>query len=388
MTTLSDADIDRLYREGVAAIRAGDKATGRDKLMQVIEQDQMHEQAWLWLSAAVETNEDRIVCLENVLTINPANEVARRGLQKLQKTASPPAPEPAPPPPSPAIPEPPLPLARGSLLGAVESTGQPVQPKASPIEPSPPAQPSTEEDWRKPVLEAQAERPEDRLPPKRGLLDLLDAWAAALVLLRGGAYRLEVRTASFGRVLVNLVFGSLLGGIIGLLAFMLIITPLGGVQWLLGRGLSFQSVPTQAMVMATSSAVSVVIGVLMLSVGSLIQGTVAHFVAEAMGGKGTLVQTLHAWTIAFVAEQIAGLLPVLLLIGVVMTEPSMDALTLALGFSSFLLGLYRLAAEVNALRVAHLNFSVWRALGVWFITGIILSAFCCCLSFAVSLLGG
>lgn len=369
----------------MAAIRAGDKATGRDKLMRVVELDQMHEQAWLWLSAAVETNEDRIICLENVLTINPAHEVARRGLEKLRRSASPPPAEPAPPP-APSIPDPPLPLARGSLLGTIESTGQPLQPEAKPAVPSSPAQPAAEEDWRKPVLE-QAQPSEERLPPKRGLLDLLDAWAAALVLLRGGAYRIEMLVASFSRVLVNLVFGSLLSGITLLLLLMLVITPLGGIQWLVGRGLSPQFIPPQVATMAVSGIAAVMIALLMLSVGSLIQGTVAYFVADALGGKGSFIQTLHAWTIAFVAEQIAGLLPILLLSGVVLAAPSSNTLSLALGFSSFVLGLYRLAVEVNALRVAHPNFSLFRALGVWFITGMILSTFCCCLGFVVSLLG-
>jgi hypothetical protein len=394
MTTTSDSDIDRLFREGVAAIRAGDKASGREKLMEVVERDQMYEQAWLWLSAAVDTNEDRVVCLENVLTINPANEVARRGLEKLRRSASPPS-EPAPPPP-PLIPDPPIPTARGSLLGAVESTGGLVQPKAGPVglpsedQVSSPASPSkeTEEEWRKPVLEAQAEpSPEDRPLPQRNLLDLLDAWAAALVLLRGGAYRAEVLTANFGRVLVNLAFGSLLSGITLVLFFVLVITPLGGIQRLIGRGLPPEFIPSRLTAMAVSGIAAVVIVLLMLFIGSLVQGTVVHFVAEAMGGKGSFVQTLHAWTIAFVAEQIAGLLPVLLLVGVVFAAPSSDALSLTLLFSSFILALYRLAAEVNALRVAHPSFSVFRALGIWFVAGLIQSAFCCCLGFVVSLLG-
>jgi len=394
MTTTSDSDIDRLYREGVAAIRAGDKASGREKLMEVVERDQMHEQAWLWLSAAVDTNEDRVICLENVLTINPANEVARRGLEKLRRSASPPS-EPAPPPP-PLIPDPPIPTARGSLLGAVESTGGLVQPKAGPVglpsedQVSSPASPSkeTEEEWRKPVLEAQAEpSPEDRPLPQRNLLDLLDAWAAALVLLRGGAYRAEVLTANFGRVLVNLAFGSLLSGITLVLLFMLVITPLGGIQRLIGRGLPPEFIPSRLAAAAVSGIEAVVVPLLMLSIGSLVQGTVAHFVAEAMGGKGSFVQTLHAWTIAFVAEQIAGLLPVLLLAGVLFALPSLGALNLMLTFSSFILGLYRLAVEVNALRVAHPSFGVFRALGVWFVTVLILSAFGCCLSLVVFLLG-
>ena len=63
---MQPAEIDRLYQEGVAALRAGDKAAGREKLMRVVEADQLHENAWLWHSGAVETDDERIICLENV----------------------------------------------------------------------------------------------------------------------------------------------------------------------------------------------------------------------------------------------------------------------------------------------------------------------------------
>jgi hypothetical protein len=98
--------------QGIAACKAGRKAEARTLLEQVIEQDDHNETAWLWLSGAVETDEDRQICLENVLTINPDNELARRGLQRLAQTAvKPQAPsqpvQPAPPPPQPAVaPEP------------------------------------------------------------------------------------------------------------------------------------------------------------------------------------------------------------------------------------------------------------------------------------------
>jgi hypothetical protein len=45
---------------------------------------QLNEAAWLWLSSAVETDDERIGCLEKALEINPANDAARRGLEHLQ----------------------------------------------------------------------------------------------------------------------------------------------------------------------------------------------------------------------------------------------------------------------------------------------------------------
>jgi len=71
------------FNAGVAALRAGNKAEAETLLLRVVEADEEHEQAWLWLSGAVQTDEDRRVCLENVLTINPDNAAAQRGLEKI-----------------------------------------------------------------------------------------------------------------------------------------------------------------------------------------------------------------------------------------------------------------------------------------------------------------
>ncbi|HSJ57212.1 MAG TPA: tetratricopeptide repeat protein [Anaerolineae bacterium] len=88
---------EELLRQGIAAAREGRKAEALRILMQVTELDDRNERAWLWLSQVVDSAEDRIVCLENVLTINPANENARAGLAWLAQHAAPSArPTPAP----------------------------------------------------------------------------------------------------------------------------------------------------------------------------------------------------------------------------------------------------------------------------------------------------
>lgn len=76
-------DIDALYRDGMAAIRARDQERARGMLEQVVKLDPTHEQGWLWLSAVVDSDAERITCLDNVLTINPHNEEAQRALEKL-----------------------------------------------------------------------------------------------------------------------------------------------------------------------------------------------------------------------------------------------------------------------------------------------------------------
>jgi tetratricopeptide (TPR) repeat protein len=82
---------DGLLQEGIAALKRGDKARARACLLAVVRQEERNELAWLWLSGAVEKDEERIFCLEKVLAINPANERARRGLAWLRDRLSRPA---------------------------------------------------------------------------------------------------------------------------------------------------------------------------------------------------------------------------------------------------------------------------------------------------------
>lgn len=94
------ANVDAMVREGINAYRAGNIEEARALLLKAVEINDQHEQAWLWLSAVVDSVEDRQTCLENVLTINPHNENARQGLNKLTQQSgsayTPPASSPMP----------------------------------------------------------------------------------------------------------------------------------------------------------------------------------------------------------------------------------------------------------------------------------------------------
>lgn len=79
-----DPEIQKSLDEGIAALRAGRKDEARSKLMQVIKADERNEYAWLYLSEAVDNDEDRQICLENALTINPANERAETELKAIE----------------------------------------------------------------------------------------------------------------------------------------------------------------------------------------------------------------------------------------------------------------------------------------------------------------
>jgi hypothetical protein len=77
-------EIARMLYEGAVAVHEGRHADAQGLLLQVIERDEQNEQAWLWLSGAVEDPADQQVALENVLALNPANTAARQGLEYLR----------------------------------------------------------------------------------------------------------------------------------------------------------------------------------------------------------------------------------------------------------------------------------------------------------------
>ncbi|HEU4324967.1 MAG TPA: tetratricopeptide repeat protein [Roseiflexaceae bacterium] len=81
-------ELARMLYEGALAVSQGRREQGRDLLMAVLERDEMNEQAWLWLSGAVDDPGDQQIALENVLSINPDSQPAREGLALLQSGQS------------------------------------------------------------------------------------------------------------------------------------------------------------------------------------------------------------------------------------------------------------------------------------------------------------
>ena len=69
-----------MLNEAILAARAGDKARARDLLTRLLQLDKNVPDHWLWMSAVVETRQEQIYCLQNLLRLDPHNEVARKGL--------------------------------------------------------------------------------------------------------------------------------------------------------------------------------------------------------------------------------------------------------------------------------------------------------------------
>lgn len=77
-----------LLQQGIAALKAGDKAQARRLFGRAIRENRQDAQAWLRLSDAVENDRERLICLHKVLAIDPGNKAARRAIDKLQPKAS------------------------------------------------------------------------------------------------------------------------------------------------------------------------------------------------------------------------------------------------------------------------------------------------------------
>jgi tetratricopeptide (TPR) repeat protein len=72
--------VDDLLQEGITAAKSGQRERAYDLLRQIVEEDEENTLAWLWLSEVTDSWEDREICLENVLALDPTNETARKGL--------------------------------------------------------------------------------------------------------------------------------------------------------------------------------------------------------------------------------------------------------------------------------------------------------------------
>ncbi len=88
MTAQSAADprharIDRLL-DAVDLLREDRRAEAIRILRELIREDGDFEDAWLWMSVAVDSVDQSAVCLDNVLRVNPANAAAAGALSRMR----------------------------------------------------------------------------------------------------------------------------------------------------------------------------------------------------------------------------------------------------------------------------------------------------------------
>ena len=80
-----------LVGRGIEAAKAGNRTLARRLLTQAIRRNPDSVEAWLWLSSALNTPQGRAFCLDKVLSIDPTNRIAQRGLAALRAAQPPPS---------------------------------------------------------------------------------------------------------------------------------------------------------------------------------------------------------------------------------------------------------------------------------------------------------
>ncbi len=85
MTAENDTThIDRLL-DAIELIQSNHRAEAVPLLRSLISENQNFEEAWLWMSVAVESIDQSVICLENVLRVNPKNWQAAGALYRLRE---------------------------------------------------------------------------------------------------------------------------------------------------------------------------------------------------------------------------------------------------------------------------------------------------------------
>ena len=78
--------IEELLEQGIQAAKNQDHDTARQLLEQVVEMDQHNEKGWFWLAAVIDDIDEKRICLNNVLMINPENHRAATLLEQLEQS--------------------------------------------------------------------------------------------------------------------------------------------------------------------------------------------------------------------------------------------------------------------------------------------------------------
>lgn len=83
---MSDAGerVDRLL-DAIELVKEDRRQDAQQLLRQLVNEDSDFEDAWLWLSVAVDDIDKSAVCLDNVLRVNPGNQCAAGALSRIRE---------------------------------------------------------------------------------------------------------------------------------------------------------------------------------------------------------------------------------------------------------------------------------------------------------------
>jgi hypothetical protein len=77
------ARIDRLL-DAIELVKDERRHEARQLLRELIREDNDFEDAWLWMSVAVDSLDQSSICLDNVLRVNPDNSAAASALHRIR----------------------------------------------------------------------------------------------------------------------------------------------------------------------------------------------------------------------------------------------------------------------------------------------------------------
>jgi len=83
MSEAADARIDRLL-DAIELLKLNRRDEARHLLRELIHENNDFEDAWLWMSVAVDSLDQSSLCLDNVLRVNPANADAAGALYRIR----------------------------------------------------------------------------------------------------------------------------------------------------------------------------------------------------------------------------------------------------------------------------------------------------------------
>jgi hypothetical protein len=81
--TTAESRVDRLL-DAIELVKDDQRAEARALLRTLINEDGDFEDAWLWLSVAVDSLDQSSLCLDNVLRVNPHNTEAAGALYRIR----------------------------------------------------------------------------------------------------------------------------------------------------------------------------------------------------------------------------------------------------------------------------------------------------------------
>jgi tetratricopeptide (TPR) repeat protein len=71
---------DKMLQEAIEAVAGGQRDRGRDLLTRLLRANQANPKYWLWMSSVVDSNKERVYCLQKVLNLEPNNRAAQLGM--------------------------------------------------------------------------------------------------------------------------------------------------------------------------------------------------------------------------------------------------------------------------------------------------------------------